>query len=310
MGDFEEKGDDNLKFFEKNGGDEVKDLSFDEVLKAKTEAKAKDGFLNGEELVNEEDEVEKVSRGGMVSQKSNWKKGGELRLKGGRNELMKRSSLLAKQVIGVNSGFSLGFVSQIWVDTSSWVALEIEVKPSLLSSESGNVLLEDIERVGDVVLVQDEEFVLNEFRTVGLETLVGYSVVTPKGRNLGKVRGYSFNINSGAVESLELDAFGNSLIPTSLVSTYALLTEEVLHVVSDTIIVHETAPSHLQRLTKGFLSMMNPTSSNFNREYDDFEEEFMRLVERRKSRRKTSKRKPYGGTKKFDDDLDLPMGYM
>ncbi|KAK9755402.1 hypothetical protein RND81_01G022600 [Saponaria officinalis] len=129
-------------------------LGFDEVLKAKS----KDGFSNVEE---EEDEDEEVK----------LKKNGKLRSKSRRNELIKRSSLLAKQVIGVQSAFNLGFVSQLWVDTVSWVVLEIEVKPSLLSSESGKVLLEDIERVGDVVLVQDEAFVLNEFRTVGLETL-------------------------------------------------------------------------------------------------------------------------------------------
>lgn len=31
------------------------------------------------------------------------------------------------------------------------------------------------------------------------------------------MRGYSFNINSGAVESLELDSFGIAIIPSSLV---------------------------------------------------------------------------------------------
>lgn len=32
-----------------------------------------------------------------------------------------------------------------------------------------------------------------------------------------QVRGYSFDINSGAIESLELDSFGISIIPSSLV---------------------------------------------------------------------------------------------
>jgi hypothetical protein len=37
-----------------------------------------------------------------------------------------------------------------------------------------------------------------------------------------KVRGYTFNINSGAVDFLELDSFGFSLIPSSLVRTFEL----------------------------------------------------------------------------------------
>ncbi|KAK9087495.1 hypothetical protein Syun_029889 [Stephania yunnanensis] len=46
--------------------------------------------------------------------------------------------------------------------------------------------------------------------------LVGYSVVTPSWRSIGKVRGYTFNINLGAVELLELDSFGFNIIPSSL----------------------------------------------------------------------------------------------
>ncbi|XP_022760938.1 uncharacterized protein LOC111307192 [Durio zibethinus] len=61
--------------------------------------------------------------------------------------------------------------------------------------------------VGDVVLVEDERVMENDFKMLRHETLVGYRVVTPGHRNIGKVRGYTFNINSGAVKSLELDSF-------------------------------------------------------------------------------------------------------
>lgn len=36
------------------------------------------------------------------------------------------------------------------------------------------------------------------------------------------MRGYTFCINSGAVEELELDSFGLSIIPSSLVSRWLL----------------------------------------------------------------------------------------
>lgn len=45
-------------------------------------------------------------------------------------------------------------------------------------------------------------------------------------------------------------------------STYALLVEDVLEVVSDTVVVHEAAASRIQRLTKVLalsLSMMAST---------------------------------------------------
>ncbi|CAN0879538.1 hypothetical protein LINGRAHAP2_LOCUS13108 [Linum grandiflorum] len=118
------------------------------------------------------------------------------RVKSRRRELAKRSSLLAKQVISVRSALSLGFISQLWIDPANLVVVVVEV--------------------GDVVLVKDENVLDYELNIVGLETLVGYQAFTPSQRNIGKVRGFSFNINSGTVESLELDSFGISIIPSSL----------------------------------------------------------------------------------------------
>ncbi|XP_059460449.1 uncharacterized protein LOC132189696 isoform X3 [Corylus avellana] len=87
-------------------------------------------------------------------------------------QMMRRSNIVAKQVISIRSALSLGFVSELWVDTTSWVVLFVQVRPSLLSGESESFLLEDVSQVGDVVLIQDESVMENEFKMVGLETLV------------------------------------------------------------------------------------------------------------------------------------------
>ncbi|QHN86336.1 putative serine/threonine-protein kinase [Arachis hypogaea] len=65
-----------------------------------------------------------------------------------------------------------------------------------------------------------------------------------------KVRRYTFSLNSGAVEELELDSFGLSIMPSSLVSTYSLLVEDVLEVVSDAVVVRKATASRIQRLSK------------------------------------------------------------
>ncbi|KAL0450895.1 UNVERIFIED_CONTAM: hypothetical protein Slati_1645900 [Sesamum latifolium] len=131
-----------------------------------------------------------------------------------------------------------------------WTVLVVEVRPNLLSSDFERFLLKEITQVGDVILVEDENVIEYDFKLVGLETLVGYTVVTPSRQSIGKVRGYTFNINTGTVESLELDSFGISIIPSSLVSTYSLFAEDVKEVLSDTVIVQEAAVSRMQRLTK------------------------------------------------------------
>ncbi|CAL9108871.1 unnamed protein product [Musa acuminata var. zebrina] len=229
----------------------------------------------------------------------------------GRRQIMKRSNLLAKQVISVQSAQSLGFVSQLWVDTRSWMVVLVEVRPNLLSGEMEKFLLEDVRQVGDVVLVEDESVMENELKMTGLETLVGYNVVTSGRHDVGKVRGYTFNINSGAVESLELDSFGWSIIPSSLVSTYCLLIDDVLQVVSDTVVVHQDAISRVQRLTKGIWDASNSDKTKDETgEYYDFGRNASTIYGRTR-RRNSSGRKFHRKTREMEmeDDWELPKDY-
>ncbi|XP_057754466.1 uncharacterized protein LOC130973814 [Arachis stenosperma] len=183
------------------------------------------------------------------------------------------------------------------------MVLFVEVRPNLLSGDADKFLLEDISQVGDVVLVPDESVIENEFKMVGLETLVGYKVVTPSQRNIGKVRGYKFSLNSGAVEELELDSFGLSIIPSSLVSTYSLLVEDVLEVVSDAVVVREAAASHIQRLSKNVGVSMG--------DLEDYDSEpsvtYGQVSRRRKS---LGRKKPNQRYWDNEDDWDLPMDYL
>ncbi|KAI3993685.1 hypothetical protein MKX01_002698 [Papaver californicum] len=170
-------------------------------------------------------------------------------------------------------------ISQLWVDTTSWVVLVVEARPTLLSVEIERFYLEEVCQVGDVVLVEDESLMENGLQMIGLETLVGYNVITQSPRSIGKVRGYTFNINSGSLELLELDSFGISVIPSSLVGgaghnlllglvRMLCLLRDVIEVISDTVVVHEEAASRLQRLTKGFWD--TPIVETYNDEFDEF----------------------------------------
>ncbi|CAL0302578.1 unnamed protein product [Lupinus luteus] len=225
-------------------------------------------------------------------------------------QIIRRSNLLAKQVISIRSALSLGFVSQLWVDTTSWMVLFAEVRPNLLSGDSEKFLLEDIKQVGDVILVQDESVIENGFKMIGLETLVGYKVVTPSQRNIGKVRGYSFSINSGAVEELELDSFGLSIIPSTLVSTYSLLVEDVLEVVSDAVVVSEAAASRIQRLSKGLLGNQNVGTSMDD--FEDYDYEEAMISDNVSRRRKSSFGRKKHNERDWDneDNWELPMDYL
>lgn len=201
-------------------------------------------------------------------------------------------------------------MSQLWVDAASWVVALVEVRPSLLSGEAEKFLFEDIYQVGDVVLVEDETVVENEFKLVGLHSLVGYNVVTSKRRNVGKVRGFTFDINSGAMESLELDSFGLSIVPASLVSTYCLFVEDVLDIISDTIVMHEDAVSRVQRLTQGIWGTQNIRGPGDQMdEYTVYGRRRDWPVKRQNGQGKSSGRKLRRKTKGLEDEWELPMDY-
>ncbi|KAG5404390.1 hypothetical protein IGI04_010509 [Brassica rapa subsp. trilocularis] len=259
--------------------------------------------LPSEEVEGEE--VDSSHLGFLENDSAESPRGGDLIQQVGEDNLIKigskgfkqtltRSNLVAKQVISIQSALSLGFISQLWVDTTSWLVLVVDVKPTLLSGESERFLLTDITRVADVVLVKDDAVLDTEFKMVGLETLVGYRVVTPGGRNIGKVRGYSFNINSGVVESLELDSFGVTIIPSSLVSTYRLDVEDIIEVLEDIVVVDESAAFRKQRLTKGLWD------AQFGSEYSDVEE-LERSSDRRRRRRSS---RPSRRKRDLDDDAE------
>ncbi|CAF2123221.1 BnaA03g17880D [Brassica napus] len=244
------------------------------------------GFLENDSAESPRDGglIQQVSESGLINIGSK-----------GFKQTLTRSNLVAKQVISIQSALSLGFISQLWVDTTSWLVLVVDVKPSLLSGESERFLLTDITRVGDVVLVKDDAVLDTDFKMVGLETLAGYRVVTPGGRNIGKVRGYSFNINSGVVESLELDSFGVTIIPSSLVSTYRLDVEDIIEVLEDIVVVDESAAFRKQRLTKGLCD------AQFGSEYSDVEE--LESSSDRRRRRRSSR--PSRRKRDLDDDDDV-----
>ncbi|XP_043815421.1 uncharacterized protein LOC110621873 isoform X2 [Manihot esculenta] len=285
------------------GNDKGSDSPFLNALELKDEKRSGENEERAEQedLIKVKDD-KAIGESGQLNEKMGFRRG---------RQVIRRFNMLAKQVISIQSARSLGFVSQIWVDTTSWVVLTVEVRPNLLSGEPERFLLEDVRQVGDVVLVEDENVLEVELKMIGLETLVGYRVVTAGRRYIGKVRGFSFDVNSGTVELLELDSFGISIIPSSLVSTYALPIEDVLEVLSDTVIVHEAAASRIQRLTKGFWDAQNVSNSiDEMEEYSDNEISVGSGHGRSTRRSPRSQKKFRSKIRDAEDDWELPMDYL
>ncbi|GLJ36870.1 hypothetical protein SUGI_0744940 [Cryptomeria japonica] len=240
-----------------------------------------------------------------------------------RKQAVKRSSVIAKQVISKTSALTMGFVSQLWVDANSWIVEMVEIRPSLFSGEMDKFFLKDLCQVGDVILVEDENVLQNELPMIGLDTLVGYSIITEDSYYLGKIRDYKFNINMGNVTYLEFDSFGVPFIPTSVVSTYCLLVEDVIEITSNTVVVSSGAAVRVQRLTKGLWESPNLHAKVWNdaklrkknlniEDYGSMDEDFERqpnLLLKKKYSNKSRVKKAALKESDVKDEWQLPLDY-
>lgn len=81
--------------------------------------------------------LKKISDEELEGEKGSGKNGDEfVKMESRRRQVMKRSNMVAKQVISIQSAQSLGFVSQLWVDTTSVSTLLFILLFILIQSKS------------------------------------------------------------------------------------------------------------------------------------------------------------------------------
>lgn len=168
-----------------------------------------------------------------------------------------RTDLIGTQIITRTGGKRLGIVSQLWVDVDRREVVAIGMRESVLSGVLSNIeqvmLLSSVRQVGDVILVDDDNVVEDDFNEEAYSTLINSEVITETGELLGKVRGFKFDTQDGRVESIVIASIGLPRIPDQLISTYELSMEEVVSSGPDRLIVFEGAEEKLSQLTVGLL---------------------------------------------------------
>jgi sporulation protein YlmC with PRC-barrel domain len=189
-------------------------------------------------------------------------------------QFCQRADLLGTQIITRDTGKRLGVVSQLWVDIDRREVVAIGLRDNVLSgvfSQTQDVmLLSSISQVGDVILVEDDNAIEDDFDTEIYSTLINCEVVTETGELLGKVRGFKFNVNDGQVESLVIASLGIPLIPDQVVSTYELSIEEVVSSGPDRLIVFEGAEEKMVQMTVGVLERLGIGRPPWDRDMEDY----------------------------------------
>lgn len=176
------------------------------------------------------------------------------------DRLWLRSELMGTQVITRDSGRRLGVVGEVVVDIDrrEVVALGLRDNPltRFLPGLPRWMPLDRIRQVGDVILVDSADSLSEGFSADRYSRVINCQVITESGQQLGRVLGFSFDIETGELTTLVMGAVGVPLLGEGVLSTWEIPVDEIVSSGADRIIVYEGAEEKLKQLNSGFLEKL------------------------------------------------------
>jgi sporulation protein YlmC with PRC-barrel domain len=117
-----------------------------------------------------------------------------------------------------------------------------------------------------VILVDSADSLAEGFNPDRYSRVINCQVITEAGEQLGKVLGFSFDIETGELTSLVLGALGIPLLGEGVLSTWELTVEEIVSSGPDRIIVYEGAEEKLKQLGTGLLEKLGVGGPSWEQE--------------------------------------------
>ena len=191
------------------------------------------------------------------------------------DRLWLRSELMGTQVITTDTGRRLGVVGEVVVDIDrrEVIALGLRDNPltRFLPGLPRWMPLESIKQVGDVILVDSLDSLSDNFSPDRYGKVINCQVITESGQLLGRVLGFSFDIETGELISLVMGAIGVPLLGEGVLSTWEIPVDEIVSSGTDRIIVYEGAEEKLNQLSSGLLEKLGVGGSSWDdREFTKF----------------------------------------
>jgi len=175
---------------------------------------------------------------------------------------------MGTQVITTDTGRRLGVVGEVVVDIDrrEVVALGLRDNPltRFLPGLPKWMPLESIKQVGDVILVDSLDSLSEGFAPERYGKVINCQVITESGQLLGRVLGFSFDIETGDLISLVMGAVGVPLLGEGVLSTWEIPVEEIVSSGTDRIIVYEGAEDKLNQLSSGLLEKLGVGGSSWD----------------------------------------------
>jgi len=183
------------------------------------------------------------------------------------DRLWLRSELMGTQVITRDTGRRLGHVGEVIVDIDrrEVVALGLRDNPltRFLPGLPRWLPLDQIRQVGDVILVDKIDSLSENFVPERFNKVINCQVITESGDQLGRVLGFSFDIETGELLTLVMGALGVPLLGEGVLSTWEMPVDEIVSSGPDRIIVYEGAEEKLKQLNSGLLEKLGVGNSGW-----------------------------------------------
>ena len=184
------------------------------------------------------------------------------------DRLWLRSELMGTQVITTDTGRRLGVVGEVVVDIDrrEVVALGLRDNPltRFLPGLPRWMPLDSIRQVGDVILVDSLDSLSDNFSPERYGKVINCQVITESGQLIGRVLGFSFDIETGDLISLVTGAIGVPLLGEGVLSTWEIPVDEIVSSGTDRIIVYEGAEEKLNQLSSGLLEKLGVGGSTWD----------------------------------------------
>jgi sporulation protein YlmC with PRC-barrel domain len=107
-----------------------------------------------------------------------------------------------------------------------------------------------------VILVDSADSLAEGFDPERYSKVINCQVITESGAQLGRVLGFSFDVETGELTTLVIGALGVPLLGEGVLSTWELPVGEIVSSGSDRIIVYEGAEDKLKQLGTGLLEKL------------------------------------------------------
>ncbi|MGB7414948.1 MAG: PRC-barrel domain-containing protein [Thermosynechococcaceae cyanobacterium] len=171
-----------------------------------------------------------------------------------QTQLHQRSALIGIPIFRRSDTQRLGVINQLWVNSDQRRVCFIGIRKHLLLGPQHFTPLQSVDFEGETAWVDGP--MLTQLPVDFYTTIVGSEVITETGELLGNCRSFEFDLATGEIDALVIDALGLPLIPAQCSSTYELSAHEIASAGPTRMIVFEGTELRLMQLTVGFRERM------------------------------------------------------